>query len=208
MAISDHGLVCLTFELKAPRARCKYVLPAEVTRTLLPLNNFIQDQANGAFHMVNFFDVIDQEHALSRLLLDVLNKHALLNDIETIKSSLSHYITLEIRGLMKHETTGIRRHIKGHFYWIALLSSLGRGFSIQIRIAEKEYSQQNDKPLLSEKLSNTRPTCTSFLLIVSKVIERASHSQFVDYLDCNQIIGHHQNGKRKVTETALFFLTG
>ena len=73
--------------------------------------------------MVNFFDVIDQEHVLSRLLLDVLNKHALLNDIETIKSSLSHYITLEIRGLMKHETTGISWGHKKAYQRTLLLDS-------------------------------------------------------------------------------------
>ena len=59
----------------------------------------------------------------------------------------------------------------------------------------------------SEEPANTRPI--SLLTILSKVCERAAHSQFVDFLDSNNIIHHLQSGNRKFhsTETALLDLT-
>ena len=54
---------------------------------------------------------------------------------------------------------------------------------------------------------NTRPI--SLLSILSKVCERAAHSQFANFLDSNNIIHHLQSGNRKFhsTETALLDFT-
>ena len=55
---------------------------------------------------------------------------------------------------------------------------------------------------------NTRPI--SFLLIMSKVRERAAHTQFMDFLDKNSKIFDLQSGNRKIhsIETALLHYTG
>ena len=55
---------------------------------------------------------------------------------------------------------------------------------------------------------NTCPI--SFLLIMSKVCERAAHTQFMDFLDKNSKIFGLQSGNRKIhsTETALLHYTG
>ena len=55
----------------------------------------------------------------------------------------------------------------------------------------------------SEEPANTRPI--SLLTILSKVCERAAHSQFANFLDSNNIIHRQQSGNRKFhsTETAL-----
>lgn len=59
----------------------------------------------------------------------------------------------------------------------------------------------------ADEPSNTRPI--SLLPIMSKVCERAAHSQFVNFLDQNEQIAKLQNGNRKLhsTETALLYLT-
>ena len=59
----------------------------------------------------------------------------------------------------------------------------------------------------SEEPANTRPI--SLLPILSKVCERAAHSQFVNFLDSNNIIHHLQSGNRKFhsTVTALLDFT-
>ena len=58
----------------------------------------------------------------------------------------------------------------------------------------------------SEKPANTRPM--SLLPILSKVCERAAHSQVVNFLDSNNIIHHLLSGNNKFhsTETALLDL--
>ena len=59
----------------------------------------------------------------------------------------------------------------------------------------------------ADEPSNTRPI--SLLPIMSKVCERAAHSQFVNFLDQNEKIAKLQNGNRKLhsTETALLYFT-
>ena len=59
----------------------------------------------------------------------------------------------------------------------------------------------------ADESSNTRPI--SLLPIMSKILERAGHSQFVNFLDQNEKIAKLQNGNRQLhsTETALLFLT-
>ena len=59
----------------------------------------------------------------------------------------------------------------------------------------------------SEEPANTRPI--SLLLILSKVCERAAHSQFTNFLDSNNVIHHLQSGNRKLhsTESALLHFT-
>ena len=59
----------------------------------------------------------------------------------------------------------------------------------------------------SEEPANTRPI--SLLLILSKVCERAAHSQFTNFLDSNNVIHHLQSGIRKLhsTESALLHFT-
>ena len=59
----------------------------------------------------------------------------------------------------------------------------------------------------SEEPANTRPI--SLLLILSKVCERAVHSQFTNFLDSNNVIHHLQSGNRKLhsTESALLHFT-
>ena len=58
-----------------------------------------------------------------------------------------------------------------------------------------------------EDPANTRPI--SLLPILSKVCERSAHSQFVDFLDSNDIISCGQSGNRKhfSTETAMLYYT-
>ena len=59
----------------------------------------------------------------------------------------------------------------------------------------------------ADEPSNTRPI--SLLPIMSKILERAGHSQFVNFLEQNEKIANLQNGNRQLhsTETALLFLT-
>ena len=59
----------------------------------------------------------------------------------------------------------------------------------------------------SEEPANTRPI--SLLPILSKVCERAAHSQFTNFLDSNNVIHHLQSGNRKLhsTESALLHFT-
>ena len=59
----------------------------------------------------------------------------------------------------------------------------------------------------SEEPANTRPI--SLLPILSKVSERAAHSQFTNFLDSNNVIHHLQSGNRKLhsTESALLHFT-
>ena len=59
----------------------------------------------------------------------------------------------------------------------------------------------------ADEPSNTRPI--SLLPIMSKVCERAAHSQFANFLDQNENIAKLQNGNRKLhsTETALLYFT-
>ena len=59
----------------------------------------------------------------------------------------------------------------------------------------------------ADEPSNTRPR--SLLPIMSKVCERAAHSQFVSFFDQNEKISKQQNGNRKFhsTETALLYFT-
>lgn len=59
----------------------------------------------------------------------------------------------------------------------------------------------------SEEPANTRPI--SLLPILSKVCERAAHSQLVNFLDSNNIIYQMQSGNRKFhsTETSLLYFT-
>ena len=59
----------------------------------------------------------------------------------------------------------------------------------------------------ADEPSNTRPI--SLLPIMSKVCERAVHSQFANFLDQNEKIAKLQNGNRKLhsTETALLYFT-
>ena len=59
----------------------------------------------------------------------------------------------------------------------------------------------------ADEPSNTRPI--SLLPIMSKVCERAAHSQFTNFLDQNEKIAKLQNGNRKLhsTETALLYFT-
>ena len=59
----------------------------------------------------------------------------------------------------------------------------------------------------SEEPANTSPI--SLLLILSKVCERAAHSQFTNFLDSNNVIHHLQSGNRKLhsTESALLHFT-
>ena len=59
----------------------------------------------------------------------------------------------------------------------------------------------------SEEPANTRPI--SLLPILSKVCERAAHSQFVNFLDSSNIIHQMQSGNRKfhLTESALLHFT-
>ena len=59
----------------------------------------------------------------------------------------------------------------------------------------------------SEEPANTRPI--SLLPILSKVCERAAHSQLVNFLNSNDIIHHLQSGNRKFhsTESALLHFT-
>ena len=59
----------------------------------------------------------------------------------------------------------------------------------------------------SEEPANTRPI--SLLFILSKVCERAAHSQFTNFLDSNNVIHHLQSGNRKLhsTESALLHFT-
>ena len=58
-----------------------------------------------------------------------------------------------------------------------------------------------------EDPANTRPI--SLLPIMSKVCERSCHSQFVDFLESNDIISCWQSGNRKhfSTETAMLYYT-
>ena len=60
------------------------------------------------------------------------------------------------------------------------------------------------KPGDADEPSDTRPI--SLLPIMSKVCERAAHSQFVNFLDQNEKIAKLQNRNRKLhsTETAYF----
>ncbi|PFX24919.1 putative RNA-directed DNA polymerase from transposon BS [Stylophora pistillata] len=59
----------------------------------------------------------------------------------------------------------------------------------------------------SEEPANTRPI--SLLPILSKVCERAAHSQLVNFLDSNNIIYQMQSGNRKFhsAETSLLYFT-
>ena len=59
----------------------------------------------------------------------------------------------------------------------------------------------------SEEPANTRPI--SPLPILSKVCERAAHSQFTNFLDLNNVVHHPQSGNRTLpsTESALLYLT-
>ena len=59
----------------------------------------------------------------------------------------------------------------------------------------------------ADKPSNTCPI--SLLPIMSKVCERAAHSQFANFLEQNENIAKLQNGNRKLhsTETALLYFT-
>ena len=59
----------------------------------------------------------------------------------------------------------------------------------------------------SEEPANTRPI--SLLPILSKVCERAAHSQLVNFLSSNDVIHHLQSGNRKFhsTESALLHFT-
>ena len=59
----------------------------------------------------------------------------------------------------------------------------------------------------SEEPANTRPI--SLLPSLSKVCERAAHSQFTNFLDSNNVIHHLQSGNRKLhsTESALLHFT-
>ena len=59
----------------------------------------------------------------------------------------------------------------------------------------------------SEEPANTRPI--SLLPILSKVCERAAHSQLVNFLDSSNIIHQMQSGNRKFhsTETSLLYFT-
>ena len=59
----------------------------------------------------------------------------------------------------------------------------------------------------ADKPSNTCPI--SLLPIMSKVCERAAHSQFANFLEQNEHIAKLQNGNRKLhsTETALLYFT-
>ena len=59
----------------------------------------------------------------------------------------------------------------------------------------------------SEQPANTRPI--SLLPILSKVCERAAHSQLVNFISSNDIIHHLQSGNRKFhsTESALLHFT-
>ena len=59
----------------------------------------------------------------------------------------------------------------------------------------------------SEEPANTRPI--SLLPILSKVCERAAHSQFTNFLDSNNVIHHLLSGNRKLhsTESALLRFT-
>ena len=60
----------------------------------------------------------------------------------------------------------------------------------------------------SEEPANARPI--SLLPILSKVCERAAHSQFVNFLELSNIMHQMQNGNRKFhsTESALLYFTG
>ena len=59
----------------------------------------------------------------------------------------------------------------------------------------------------SEEPANTRPI--SLLPILSKICERAAHSQLVNFLDSNNIIHQMQSGNRKFhsTESSLLYFT-
>lgn len=77
-SISDHNLIYVLLDFKVPRARPSY-LSIRSYKQYNP-TKFLEDLQLVPFHMVNFFDDInDKVDVYGILFLDVLNEHAPIN---------------------------------------------------------------------------------------------------------------------------------
>lgn len=98
-SISDHNLIYFLLDFKVPRARPSYVS----IRSFKMYNptKFLEDLQLVPFHMVNFFDDInDQADVYGTLFLDVLNEHAPIKR-NKIKAKPNPFVSPEIKQLMK-----------------------------------------------------------------------------------------------------------
>lgn len=70
-AISDHNLVCMSMKLKTPRSRYAYITTMSYKH--YDPNKFLSDLENVPFHMVEFFnDIDDRVYAFNSLFLEAL----------------------------------------------------------------------------------------------------------------------------------------
>ena len=98
-SISDHSLIEVVMKLRKPRIKPTYI----TTRSYSSYDkkSFLQDLEYAPWHMVNFFDnVDDQVGVFNSLFLEILNDHAPVKKIK-IKSRPNPFVTREIKQLMK-----------------------------------------------------------------------------------------------------------
>ena len=109
-SISDHNLVEVVLKGKAVRVKPRYITVRSVSN--YNSESFLKDLSYVPWHMVNFFDdVDDQVETFNSLFLEVLDEHAPVKRIR-IKSRPNPYVTQEIKQLMKTRDHWHKKAIK------------------------------------------------------------------------------------------------
>ncbi|KAK2562924.1 hypothetical protein P5673_013901 [Acropora cervicornis] len=137
-AISDHNLVCMSMKLKTPRSRYAYITTRSYKH--YETNKFLSDLECAPFHMVEFFnDLDDRVYAFNCLFLEALNDHAPIKRIK-IKSKPNPFISPEIKQLMNKRDAWHKSAIKSgdKLHWNAY-RFFRQEVKREIRLAEMEH---------------------------------------------------------------------
>ena len=168
-SISDHNLVYLALSLKTPRRKPSYV----TIRGYKNYNGkkFCNDLALAPFHMVSFFDDLnDQVDIFNILFTDVLNQHAPIKRIK-IKYRPNPFVSPEIRQLIKTRDTWHKSAIKSNdqLHWNAY-RFFGNGVKCELRLAEKVH--------VRTEIHNSRRNSNSIWKIINRCLPNKSQNGF------------------------------
>ena len=162
-SISDHNLVCFNLKLKAPRPRHSYVTIRSYKN--YDRDNFLVDLSRVPFHMVYFFESLDdQVDAFNCLFLEVLDVYAPFKRIK-IKSRPNPFITQEIKQLMKtrdlwHKTA---KRTSDRLHWNAY-RFFRQEVKREIRLAEKAY--------VRTELQNSKGNSNAIWKVINRCLPR------------------------------------
>ena len=173
-AISDHNLVCMSMKLKTPRSRYAYTTTRSYKQ--YDTNKFLSDLECVPFHMVEFFnDLDDRVYAFNCLFLEALNDHAPIKRIK-IKSKPNPFISPEIKQLMNTRDAWHKSAIKSgdKLHWNAY-RFFRQEVKREIRLAEMEH--------VRSELRNTNVNTNSIWKIINRVIPNKNSSPLMTVED-------------------------